>query len=186
MPRLLLVVAVVLLVAVRGTGAPASFTIWPSTATPAIVADPETATGELGVKFMRNQRVHHGDSLYKASTNTGTACRESLDGHRHPVVDRHIHKRNGLGWQQVNLPTPVAIAANTLYVAWYHINVGHYSVDEKYFTGKGTDSPRSMPLPTGVGIQWRLRRRCHQQFPQPVVECLRLLGGRRLHNNHHG
>ena len=40
---------------------------------------------------------------------------------------------SGSGWQQVNFTTPVAITANTVYVASYHINTGHYSVNTNYF-----------------------------------------------------
>ena len=50
-----------------------TFTIWPSTATPAVVADPETGTGELGVKFTADSSGYiTGIRFYKASTNTGT------------------------------------------------------------------------------------------------------------------
>jgi hypothetical protein len=34
----------------------------------------------------------------------------------------------GSGWQQVNFATPVTISANTIYVASYHANNGHYSI----------------------------------------------------------
>jgi hypothetical protein len=54
------------------------------------------------------------------------------------------------GWQQVNFVTPVAITANTVYVASYHTNVGHYSDDENYFSGKGVDSPPLHALADGV------------------------------------
>src|SRR5207244_9308159 len=45
------------------------------------------------------------------------------------------------GWQQVNFPTPVAISANTTYVASYHTNVGHYAQDSQYFSSGGVDLP---------------------------------------------
>jgi hypothetical protein len=59
------------------------------------------------------------------------------------------------GWQQVNLSTPVAISANTTYVASYHSPVGHYSVTNNFFASSGTDNPLCMlsqllpRLPTG-------------------------------------
>ena len=37
------------------------------------------------------------------------------------------------GWQQVNFATPVAITANTTYVASYHAPNGHYSATDDYF-----------------------------------------------------
>jgi hypothetical protein len=54
------------------------------------------------------------------------------------------------GWQQVNFATPVAITANTVYVASYHTPVGHYSVNENYFANKGVDIPPLHALQDGV------------------------------------
>ena len=46
------------------------------------------------------------------------------------------------GWQQVTLPTPVPITANTTYVASYHTNVGRYAADSSYFASSGvTNGP---------------------------------------------
>src|SRR5258708_27522450 len=44
------------------------------------------------------------------------------------------------GWQQVNFSNPVAITANTLYVASYQTSVGHFSLDQGYFTTFGVDN----------------------------------------------
>ena len=38
------------------------------------------------------------------------------------------------GWQQVNFPQPVAVTANTVYVASYHTSTGFYSANGAYFT----------------------------------------------------
>src|SRR5207248_288366 len=54
------------------------------------------------------------------------------------------------GWQQVNFGSPVAITANTTYVASYHTNVGHYSADENYFASRGVDSPPLHALANGA------------------------------------
>ena len=44
------------------------------------------------------------------------------------------------GWQQAIFSNPVAITANTVYVASYHTAVGHYSIDKNYFIGNGITS----------------------------------------------
>src|SRR5438093_981361 len=44
------------------------------------------------------------------------------------------------GWQQVNLPTPVAIGANTTYLVSYHTDVGGYALDQNYFATAGVDN----------------------------------------------
>ncbi len=43
------------------------------------------------------------------------------------------------GWQQVNFASPVAITANTTYVASYLAPVGRYSVNGNYFTARVTN-----------------------------------------------
>ena len=45
------------------------------------------------------------------------------------------------GWQEVYFNSPVAITANTIYVASYHTDVGRYSDDQNYFRTKGFDAP---------------------------------------------
>ena len=44
----------------------------------------------------------------------------------------------------------MAIASNTVYVASYHANNGHYSADVNYFQGKGVDNPPLHALTNGV------------------------------------
>src|SRR5207249_129457 len=43
------------------------------------------------------------------------------------------------GWQLVTFPTAVPIAANTLYVASYHTNAGHYALNSGYFAASGAN-----------------------------------------------
>ncbi|MCO6008571.1 DUF4082 domain-containing protein, partial [Actinoallomurus purpureus] len=45
------------------------------------------------------------------------------------------------GWQQVNFSTPVAVTANTTYVASYFTSSGYYSVTRPYFTSAYINSP---------------------------------------------
>jgi len=40
----------------------------------------------------------------------------------------------------VNFSNPVAITANTLYVASYHTSMGHFSADQNYFATSGVDN----------------------------------------------
>ena len=41
----------------------------------------------------------------------------------------------------MNFSTPVAITANTIYVASYHSTLGHYAADQNYFASSGVDNP---------------------------------------------
>jgi hypothetical protein len=56
------------------------------------------------------------------------------------------------GWQQANFSNPVAITANTVYVASYHTTVGHYSADWSYFAALGVDNPPLHALANGGGV----------------------------------
>ena len=57
---------------------------------------------------------------------------------------------SAFGWQQVNFGTPIAIAANTVYVASYHTTTGHYSEDDNYFSNAGVDNPPLHALANSV------------------------------------
>ncbi len=54
------------------------------------------------------------------------------------------------GWQQVNLPTPVAIAANTTYIASYHSS-GFYSASGNFFAAAYTNGPLTAPASASSG-----------------------------------
>ena len=45
------------------------------------------------------------------------------------------------GWQEVTLPSPVAITANTTYVASYHAKPGYYASSTGYFTQAVVSGP---------------------------------------------
>src|SRR6266849_6508189 len=56
------------------------------------------------------------------------------------------------GWQQANFSTPVAITANTVYVASYGLTIGHFSANWSYFTiaGFNNGSLHALQTPNGV------------------------------------
>src|SRR5262249_6773241 len=53
-------------------------------------------------------------------------------------------------WQQVTFATPVAIQANTVYVASYFAPNGHYSGNLNYFATQGVDTPPLHALANAV------------------------------------
>src|SRR5207253_7816023 len=54
------------------------------------------------------------------------------------------------GWQQVSFSTPVAITANTVYVASYYTQ-GHWSIDTNYFATSGVDNAPLHAVANGNG-----------------------------------
>ena len=131
--------------------AQASFTIWPTTAVPGIVDGGPDSAVELGVKFRADSSGSiTGIRFYKASTNTGTHVSNLWTSTGALLATATFTNETASGWQQVNFSTPVAITANTVYVASYYTNSGHYSDDVNYFAGKGVDSPPLHALADGV------------------------------------
>jgi hypothetical protein len=105
---------------------------------------------ELGVKFRSDvSGTITGIRFYKASTNTGTHVGNLWTSTGTLLATATFSGESASGWQQVNFATPVPIAANTVYVASYHTNVGHYSQDLNYFAATGVDNP-----PLHAPVDW--------------------------------
>jgi WD40 repeat protein len=115
-------------------------TIWEETTTPSVLADPDTTAIEVGVKFRANvDGLITGIRFYKSATNTGTHVGSLWSSTGQLLASATFINESASGWQQVDFGSPVAITANTVYVASYHTDVGHYSVDENYFAASGVD-----------------------------------------------
>src|SRR5206468_1941238 len=74
-----------------------------------------------------------GLRFYKHSTNTGTHVGNLWTNAGARLAAATFIGESASGWQQVTFNTPVAILANTTYVASYHTNVGHYAANLDYF-----------------------------------------------------
>src|SRR5262249_52184676 len=83
---------------------------------------------ELGVKFRSDVSGYvTGIRFYKGLTNTGTHVGDLWSSTGTKLATATFTNETASGWQTVLFSTPVAISANTTYVAAYHTNVGHYS-----------------------------------------------------------
>jgi len=121
-------------------------TIWPNTAVPAVVDSGPDSAVELGVKFKSDVAGHiTGIRFYKAGANTGTHVGNLWSSAGSLLASATFSGETASGWQQVLFSSPVAISANTVYVASYHTGVGHYSDDQNYFATSGIDN---LPLHT--------------------------------------
>ncbi len=145
----------------------ASSTIWPDTAVPGLVdTGPDNAV-ELGVKFRSDTNGFiTGIRFYKADTNTGPHVGNLWTSTGTLLASAAFTEETASGWQQVNFPTPVAITANSVYMASYHTSVGHYSYNLSYFSGTGMDSPPLHALADGVsGINGMFSYGTASSFP---------------------
>jgi len=133
------------------SSAPATVTIWPSSAVPGTADGGPDSAVELGVKFKSDVagRVT-GIRFYKATANTGTHVGNLWSSGGTKLATASFSGETASGWQQVSFATPVAITSNTVYVASYHCTVGHYSEDDNYFASKGVDNPPLHALANGV------------------------------------
>ena len=132
-------------------GVAADATLWASSAVPGTPDQGADSAVELGVKFQSDQAGSvRGIRFYKATANSGTHVANLWSSSGTLLATATFSGETASGWQQVLFTTPVSIAANTVYVASYHTNVGHYSINGNYFTGKGVDNPPLHALADGV------------------------------------
>ena len=126
-------------------------TIWPSNPVPAIVDGGDPGAVELGVKFRSDVAGFiTGLRFYKASTNTGTHIGNLWSTAGTKLATATFSGETPSGWQQVNFASPVAVQANTVYVASYFAPNGHYSGNLNGFAGQGVDTPPLHALADGV------------------------------------
>ena len=123
-----------------GTGCPC--TIWPATATPTTVSVNDNSAVEVGVRF-RTSTAGFITALrfYKGATNTGTHVGTMWTNTGTRLATVTFTGETGSGWQTATLPGPVAVAANTTYVASYHTDAGFYSANANGFSAAVTRGP---------------------------------------------
>jgi hypothetical protein len=115
-------------------------TIWSSSALPSVVDSGPDTPVELGVSFKSDTNGYiAGIRFYKSSANTGTHIVSLWTNAGVRLASATSSGESASGWQQVNFAKPVAITANTVYVASYHTVNGHWSVDWYYFASAGKD-----------------------------------------------
>jgi hypothetical protein len=125
-----------------GAGINCPCTIWPASAVPAIVDAGDANALELGVKFRTDtDGFITGVRFYKSAANTGAHTAHLWTSTGTLLASAPFTGETASGWQQVNFASPVAVTANTSYVASYHTNTGHYSASGAYFASAGVDTP---------------------------------------------
>jgi WD40 repeat protein len=133
------------------TGETVCCTVWSDSDIPANPSEADPSAVELGVKFRADvSGFITGVRFYKGSGNTGTHVGNLWDNNGTLLATATFAGETAIGWQQVDFGTPVAISANTIYIASYHAPNGNYAADASYFTGSGVDSPPLRLLQDGV------------------------------------
>jgi hypothetical protein len=116
-------------------------TIWSSSTTPTVASANDSNPQELGVKFTSDVTGYiTGIRFYKGTGNTGTHTGHLWSSNGTLLASATFTGESALGWQQVNFTQPVAIQANTTYVASYYTSAGHYAYSSAYFASSGADN----------------------------------------------
>ncbi|MGP2490070.1 DUF4082 domain-containing protein [Mesorhizobium sp. PUT5] len=101
---------------------------------PATVTEDDSNAVELGVKFQSSSDAQVlGIRFYKGPQNTGTHVANLWSSAGTLLASATFTGETASGWQTVTFASPVAISANTVYVASYHTGTGYYSADPGYF-----------------------------------------------------
>jgi len=123
--------------------------IWSDSVVPPLESDPGSV--ELGVRFRSDVDGEiTGLRFYKGPANTGTHVGSLWTAGGALLAQATFTGESASGWQQVDFAAPVAIDADTTYVASYHAPNGGYAATNGYFAGQGADSPPLHALADGV------------------------------------
>jgi hypothetical protein len=110
-------------------------TIWPNTKTPGTAAFADSTAYELGVKFRSDMAGFiSGIRFYKGAGNTGTHIGHLWSSTGTLLGQVTFTGETATGWQQANFAQPIAILANTTYIASYWDPNGNYALDRPFFT----------------------------------------------------
>ncbi|WP_216846818.1 DUF4082 domain-containing protein, partial [Geobacter sp. SVR] len=148
---LCLILSLIMVLSLFCSGIAFGATIWPATAVPKVVADYDGQPLEVGVKFRSDVNgTITGLRFYKGAANTGTHVANLWTSTGTRLATATFSGESASGWQQVSFTTPVAISANTTYVASYYSPTGYFAVDFSYFLSGGMDNAPLHALANGV------------------------------------
>jgi chitodextrinase len=134
---------------VTGPASPTGTSLWSSSTVPAIPWSND-ASATLGLKFRSDVSGSvTGIRFYKGAGNTGTHTGLLYSSTGTPLAQATFTAETAAGWQVVNFPSAVSIAANTTYIAAFFSTSG-YAYNLNYFTSSGADSPPLHALRSGV------------------------------------
>jgi len=107
---------------------------------------------EVGLKFQSSSAGFiTGIRFYKTAGNTGTHIGELYTDGGTRLAQATFTSETATGWQTVSFSAPVAVTANTTYVAAYFSSLGNYVEDNNYFSnGKSVVNSPLIALADGV------------------------------------
>jgi Domain of unknown function (DUF4082) len=119
-----------------------------------MVTDASVGTAiELGMQFTSDTGGYiTAVRFYKGAGNTGSHVGSLWASTGELLARVTFTGETASGWQQATFATPVAIAANTVYVISYHSN-GGYSYDPRFFNSAVDNAPlHALTAARGNGV----------------------------------
>jgi hypothetical protein len=137
---------------VAGGAQASTFSFFTDGDTPTTANWDDATSNELGLKFSSDvSGVVTALRFYKGSKNTGTHTGSLWKSdHLRPLATATFSDETASGWQTVTFTPPVAITADTSYVASYHTSTGFYSVNLNDLADASLDSG-PLHVPAGGG-----------------------------------
>ncbi len=124
--------------------------IWGELALPNTANHGDFSAVELGVRFRSSSDGFvTGIRFFKTLTNTGTHTGRLWTSNGTPLGQVTFAGETASGWQEALFDNPIAITANTTYIASYHAPGGQYKFDGAYFAAGGFDNPPLRALANG-------------------------------------
>src|SRR5882672_6825363 len=131
---------------------PSYVTLFPGSATPAILNTTDASAVELGVKFQSSVAgTVGGIRFYKSSQDIGIHTGELWSSTGTELATVTFSNESASGWQTATFSNPVTVTPGATYTASYHTTVGHYSNTGNYFTANVTSGPLTAPA-AGNGV----------------------------------
>src|SRR5258706_1743804 len=117
-------------------------TIFSPSSVPAIPAETDGTPIETGVKFRVSQAGYiTAVRFYKGALNTGTHIGHLWSSTGTKLAEITFTGESASGWQEMSFSSPVAVAANTTYIASYFSSSGYYAFTNPFFTTATVNGP---------------------------------------------
>ncbi|WP_256335069.1 DUF4082 domain-containing protein [Lentzea albidocapillata] len=111
--------------------------VFSGTDLPKVVSANDSSALELGMKFRSSTSGYvRGVRFYKGEGNTGTHTGTLWSTSGEPLATGTFVNETATGWQTLLFPSPIAVQANTTYIASYFAPTGRFSYDTEYFFRK--------------------------------------------------
>ena len=121
-------------------------TLFPSDAQPAVADANDGSAVTLGVKFTPAVDGYiSAVKFYKSAANTGTHTATLWSSTGTSLGTATFTGESATGWQTATFSQPVAVSAETTYVASYYAPNGHYSLDQHAYDTAVTLGPLTAP-----------------------------------------